>query len=483
MKICLVAEGCYPYGVGGVSAWVHDMIKAFPNVEFVLLTLIADRSVSKKFVYELPENLTEVHEVYLDDQEWTKGKGKKAKLKKEEYQALRSLIFNKNVDWGTLFDLFGKEDFSVDNLLMGKDFLDVTVDFYESTYPNATFSDFLWTLRSVYLPLFTVLRAKVPKADLYHCVSTGYAGILGCMGQHFHKGKLLISEHGIYTREREEELIKAEWITGLYRNIWIQQFKKMSQAAYDKADVVTSLYEAARVLQLELGCPADKTRVTPNGIMVERWSNIPGKQEDEMSYINVGAILRVAPIKDVKTLIQAFALAKKKVKNLKLWIMGPCEEDEEYAQECFEMVQMNGVEDIIFTGRVNVPDYMGRMDMTILTSISEGQPLTILESFASHKPVICTDVGCCRELIYGNQDGFGAAGILTHIMNVDEIADAIVTLACDEKLRKEMGDNGYQRLDARYRLEYMKKTYEELYQGFCDDLGKFWDDMLFQIKR
>ena len=69
MKICLVAEGCYPYGVGGVSGWVHDMIKAFPNVEFVLLTLIADRSVSKKFVYELPENLTEVHEVYLDDQE------------------------------------------------------------------------------------------------------------------------------------------------------------------------------------------------------------------------------------------------------------------------------------------------------------------------------------------------------------------------------------------------------------------------------
>ena len=39
MKICLVAEGCYPYMVGGVSNWVHSMIQAWPQVEFVLLEL------------------------------------------------------------------------------------------------------------------------------------------------------------------------------------------------------------------------------------------------------------------------------------------------------------------------------------------------------------------------------------------------------------------------------------------------------------
>jgi len=72
------------------------------------------------------------------------------------------------------------------------------------------------------------------------------------MAVHFHDSSLLISEHGIYTREREEELIKAEWVKGAYKNIWIEQFKKMSLLAYEKADIVTCLYARARLLQMEL---------------------------------------------------------------------------------------------------------------------------------------------------------------------------------------------------------------------------------------
>lgn len=110
-------------------------------------------------------------------------------------------------------------------------------------------------------------------------------------------------------------------------------------------------------------------------------------------------------------MIQAFDFAKKRVKNLKLWIMGPADEDVKYAQECYDLVESLGTKDIEFTGRVNVKDYLGKMDFTLLTSISEGQPLTILESYAAHKPVIATDVGNCRELIYGSNDDFGEAGI------------------------------------------------------------------------
>ena len=60
MKVCIVAEGCYPYVVGGVSGWINSMIQSFPNVEFILLTIVADRSFRGRFVYELPENLTQV---------------------------------------------------------------------------------------------------------------------------------------------------------------------------------------------------------------------------------------------------------------------------------------------------------------------------------------------------------------------------------------------------------------------------------------
>lgn len=483
MKICIVAEGCYPYVVGGVSTWIHSMVKLYPNVEFILLTLIANRSQRGAFKYDLPENLTEVHEVYLDDLDWNakRKNNRRLKLNRKEANALRSLVFNKDVDWDTLFTLFARKNVFINNLLMGPDFLKIAIEYYEAYYSNVTFSDYLWTLRSVYLPLFTVMKAQVPEADLYHCASTGYAGILGCMGQYFHRGKLLISEHGIYTREREEELIKADWIGNIYRNIWIQQFKKMSKAAYDRADMVTSLYEYARTLQIELGCPEEKTRITPNGISVERLENIPGKLEEDLPYVNIGAVLRVAPIKDVKTLIQAFAQAKELREDLKLWIMGSWEEEQEYAEECFQMVSAYGVKDVIFTDRVDVTQYLGRMDMTILTSISEGQPLTVLESYAVRKPVICTDVGCCRELIYGNNDGFGTAGILTHIMDVEEIAQAMLTLAASPGLRTEMGENGYRRVNAIYHIDGMKEKYLEIYQDFCKAVGKTWLDEDFKI--
>ncbi len=484
MKICVVAEGCYPYVVGGVSSWIHSLINNFPNIEFVLLTIVANRSQSGSFAYELPNNLTEVHEVYLEDFDWEGGENKRRKfrLNKQEYRALRSIVLNQEVDWNGLFRLFREKKFSIDDLLMGPDFFHVARECYKIRYPQIVFSDFLWTLRSIYLPLFLVMKTEIPQADLYHCVATGYAGVLGSMAKNLYNCGLLISEHGIYTREREEELIKAEWVEGIYKNIWIEQFKKMSKIAYDRADMVTSLYEHARSLQIELGCDAKKTLVTPNGIDTKRLANLSGKTEEEQQMIHIGAVLRVTPIKDVKTMIQAFAFAKEKVPNLKLWIMGPCDEDKEYAQECFDLVETLQVSDVVFTGRVDIREYLGRMDLTILTSISEGQPLTILESYAAKKPVIATDVGNCRELLYGTEDNYGPAGILTHIMNLEEISDAMVELAENHKLRIKMGESGYRRLMSKYKIEDMKLIYQAIYKGFSKKLAKKWEEQPFEIQ-
>ena len=195
------------------------------------------------------------------------------------------------------------------------------------------------------------------------------------------------------------------------------------------------------------------------------------KTEEDAGKFNIGAILRVTPIKDVKTMIQAFGFAKEREPRLKLWIMGPCDEDEAYAKECFEQVEALGLTDVVFTGRIDIRDYLGRMDVTILTSISEGQPLTILESYAAHVPVIATDVGNCSGLIYGEKDDFGPAGILTHIMNVEEIAQAMVDMARNEAMRLRMGESGYKRVMSAYRIEHMRATYRKIYGEFADSCG------------
>ncbi len=217
-------------------------------------------------------------------------------------------------------------------------------------------------------------------------------------------------------------------------------------------------------------CSSDlqKTQVTPNGIRVEDFQDLPGKTEEDEGWVNVGAIMRVAPIKDVKSLLQAFGFAKEREPALKLWIMGPWEEDEEYARDCFDLVEDMALQDVVFTGRINVKEYLGRMDMTILTSISEGQPLTILEGFAARKPAIATDVGNCRGLIMGEGDGLGEAGLITHIMNLEEISQAILYLAHHPEERRKMGEIGYQRVCARYRIDQMHDTYQRIYRDFSE---------------
>ena len=475
MKICLVAEGCYPYVVGGVSGWINSMIKAFPEHEFIVLSIVADRSLSGKFAYELPKNVTAVYESFLNDYDWGNSPkhGKRTHLSHKHFQALRSIILNREPQWDLVFDLFMNHDFSIDDMLMGADFLKIVQECYDLNYSQVNFSDFLWTMRSIYLPLFLIMKTDIPDADIYHCVATGYAGVLGGMANYKYHCGLIVSEHGIYAREREEELIKATWVAGIYKNIWIDQFRKMAKLAYDKADQVTALYGHARELQIELGCPAEKTMITANGIDVGRFADIPGKKEEDLAYVNIGAVLRVTPIKDVKSMIRAYAFAKKIVPNLKLWIMGPCDEDEKYAQECFELVDVMQLEDVVFTGRINVTDYLGRMDFTILTSISEGQPLTILEGYAAHKPAVATDVGNCRGLIYGEEgDELGAAGVLTHIMNTEEIANAMVELAQNPDKMLKMGEIGYQRMLSKYQLGQMQEKYQEIYINVGDISAK-----------
>ena len=475
MRICLVVEGCYPYTVGGMSSWAHGLICSFPNQEFVILTIIANRELRGKFAYTLPENVVEVHELYLEDLDWNKKSRRKRRMSRKEYNVFRSVMLGGQVEWEALIDYFQKKKRSLNDVLMGEDFLNAVTEFYKLNYSQIVFTDFLWTMRSIYLPLFRTLQMKIPKADVYHCLCTGYAGVLGSMGRHIHGGRLLVSEHGIYTREREEELIRSKWVKGIYKNIWIEQFQKMSKMAYDRADLVTSLYGRARELQIELECPAEKTMVIPNGIQIERFQGLLGKTEAEEEEIYVGAVFRVAPIKDVKTLIQAFGFAKEQDSRLKLWIMGPWDHGDSYAQECFDMVGVMGISDVIFTGKIDVREYYGKMDMMILTSISEGQPLTILESFAVHKPVIATDVGDCQGLILGNEgDEFGEAGIITHIMNVGEITQAILTLAEDKKKRIQMGENGYRTVSKFYRIEKMIHSYGKLYKDFAVSKNLQW---------
>lgn len=468
MKINIIAEGCYPYTVGGVSSWVQMLITHFTDHEFYISTILPDADSDSTSKYKLPPNVKALEKNYLYEKEY-KGRAKRKIFSVTEKVAFRSLLRGTDVDWPVIFDFFENKKVSINSILMGEEFLEIVQEYYFEKYPQIVFSDFLWTMRSLYLPLFNVLKAPVGEADLYHSLSTGYAGILACKAAYLYKKPLLLTEHGIYTREREEEIIKADWSYEVFKDIWIHFFYTLSTCAYESADQVTALFEKAKGLQAEIGCQRSKIRVIPNGVQPELFENLTAKETHEG--ICIGAFLRVTPIKDVKTMIRAFAAARQQMSGLKLYIMGPVDENPEYYAECLEDIRNLSAEGIEFTGNIVTRDYLGHMDIVILTSISEGQPFALLEAMAAGIPCIATNVGDCANLLEGHYDGLGSAGIVVPIMDVEKTAAAILRLASDKELRSSMGKVGKERVKKRYLQEKFLAEYGDVYRSLYEKCG------------
>lgn len=464
MKICMVLEGCYPYINGGVSTWAHQYITEMPEHQFVLWVIGAKAEDRDKFVYTLPANVVEVHQVFLDDALRVKpNKVFNHSFTEAETEALKKLVFSDKPDWDLLFNMYHNKKINPMSYLKSEHFLETLTYICETEFPYTAFSDAFHSVRSRLLPVLYLMGTSVPKADCYHAISTGYGGLLACLGGYVNNKPVLLTEHGIYTREREEEIIRAKWVERAFKPHWIKFFYMLSDLIYSRALCVTSLSTRGLAAQLDMGCDENKCRVIANGISYERFCDIPLKEDD--GFVDIGAVVRFAPIKDIKTMIYSFFELSTRMDNVRLHIMGGVD-DEQYAAECRELIAQLGIEDkIIMPGRVNVVEYFEKLDFTILTSLSEGQPLSVLESFAAGRPCVTTDVGCCRELLEGGpDDNFGIAGYCVPPMQREKLADRMEVLCESRELRLKMGEIGKKRAYEYYRYGIMLNNYLNLYK-------------------
>lgn len=462
MRICLILEGCYPYVNGGVSSWMHNYINEMTEHEFVLVTIGANAKSRGKFKYELADNVVEVKEVFLDDAFQISGNSDfKETFNDMERQALKDLLSCQSPDWEVLFDIFYRRQGNPTDFLESQLFLELLTEIVGEKHQNQAFADVFHTTRSMLLTVLYLMTQDMPKADVYHSIATGYAGLLAALGSYQHQAPLLLTEHGIYTREREEEILRSDWVLPTMKRQWIQFFYMLSNLIYDKAERVTSLYTKAKFIQEEVGCDIEKCQVISNGIHYDRFSAIPLKEED--GWIDIGAVVRIAPIKDIKTMLYVFYELSRKYPNTRLHILGAID-DEDYNRECRQLIRQLGIKNVIFTGQVNVVEYMENLDFTILTSISEAQPLSVIESMAARRPCVTTDVGCCRELLEGNKDDhLGIAGYCIPPTYRTGLTHAMEKMCSSRQLRLKMGEIAQKRAKTYYLYEMMIQQYRDLY--------------------
>lgn len=465
MIVCLFTEGSYPYITGGVSSWVQQLITSLPHIKFKVLCIMPSKTEKIKYRYEIPRNIIEIKTIFLDDYTQIKHRlfKKNPKLSPQEKEDISNLLqMNEDINWPRIISLFtkGRKMGSTIDFLQSFDFWNLAVDYYSKGFDGESFNNYFWTLRSMLVPFIYLLQQETIEADIYHSVSTGYAGILATAFSSRTGKPFLLSEHGIYCREREEEILKAKWVTGIYKRFWIDFFYAISIAAYKEAEIITSLFYRNRDMQLRLGAAPDKMRIVPNGVDFSKF------QKPKMPHegYNIGAVLRVVPIKDVMTLIKAFKIVKNNMKNVKLYLIGPTDEDPNYYEQCTSLVRLlNLTEDVIFTGRVDVSAYLRKIDILALTSISEGQPLVILEGMAAGTPIVATNVGSCSELLEENEFE-GACGIITKLASPNETAAAFIKLLKDPKLRVDMAINGRKRVERAYSRERVIDSFNNFYE-------------------
>lgn len=502
--VCLVLEGTYPYVSGGVSTWVHDLIRSLPELRFALVHIGPERGAYAEKRYLLPANVSALLDLYCRGPS-SRGCDMAAAQRAADAErrrhndasrasrilgALRRLHLEDQVD-AALFDDLASGDLSMGAFLHGRPSLELTIDLYEKLAPETSFVDFFWHYRSMHLPLVRLLGVQPPAAAAYHAVCTGYAGLLAAVWSHRTGRPLLLTEHGLYTRERSLELDRAVWFreprqgqrpvraeaaiddatTSSLRRMWMHFFRTLARCAYARASVIVSLSERTRKRQIADGAPPDRTLVVPNGIDLDklhaRFARVPPRAVVHPQ-VRVGFVGRVVPIKDVVTFIRACSLALRVVK-LEVRIIGPVDEDPAYVRRCRRLVARLGLgRSIRIEGQRPIERIYPEVDLLVLTSFSEGQPLVILEASAAGIPVIATDVGACRDLLEGREDvdrQLGPSGIVTRLAAPAETAAAIVRLARDPDLRRRMGAVGRRRVAMFYRQSATVSTYRALYTG------------------
>ncbi|HHH12598.1 MAG TPA: DUF3492 domain-containing protein [Thiolapillus brandeum] len=489
--IALLLEGTYPYVSGGVSSWVHQIINGFPMFSFSLVFLGGSPKHYGEIKYPLPANVRHLERHYLMES-WQETaiqprRGKAAVFShiRELHEGLRRRHqeLPQEVIDGALRALGRKGQLSREDFLFSEEAWSMITDHYERFCTDPSFVDYFWTVRTMHAPMFLLseIADGMPQARMVHSVSTGYAGLLGVLAHRRRGLPFLLTEHGIYTKERKIDLAQADWISdareafggsldddvSYIRRLWIRFFEGIGRLAYDAAEVIVSLYEGNRQRQIADGADPQRCRIIPNGIDLERFLPVRQTRPSTPRPI-LGLIGRVVPIKDIKTFIRAMRGVCNAIPEAEGWIIGPEDEDPEYAQECRNLVASLGLENRVrFLGFRRVEEVLSEIGLLVLTSISEALPLVILEGFAAGVPALATDVGACRDLIEGGipeDRAIGRAGAVVSIANPEETAAAAIALLGDVERWQAARAAGMERVERYYTQPQMYQHYLELYR-------------------
>jgi polysaccharide biosynthesis protein PelF len=463
-RVLMITEGTYPYAVGGVSSWCEVVVGALTEFDWQILPIVAGgKRLQPRFTVAPGARLLRPIDLWSEALPTPRILPRRGRPGATIVTGLvRGLI-----PWK------GNPAALTEALVLCRQH---SREIRREFRSRQVWDEYLWTLRRVleetheettpapaydaleaarlYQTLYWIARtaaAPTPSCDLVHVTAAGWSAIPALVHKALFGTPLLLTEHGVFLRETYLTSIR-ERLAPARAHMTTRVALGLTRAAYASADIVAPVTESNAEWERRLGVNRERIRVIPNGIP-------DAVQPTPAPAMNrVVAVGRIDPLKDVQTMLLVAAEVTRRVTAARFEYWGPATSGQAlYARACETMREQLGLGDSFrFMGGTRDPHGVLRSgDVVLMTSISEGMPMALLEAMAQGRPAVATSVGGVPGVLRG-------CGIVACPGDVHGLAAAVVTLLRDPELAARLGRRGYERLKRRYTLERCVESYREL---------------------
>ncbi|MFK4065578.1 GT4 family glycosyltransferase PelF [Streptomyces sp. NPDC029674] len=462
-RVTLLTEGTYPHSHGGVSVWCDQLVRGMPDVDFGVLAVTG--TGAEELVWELPPHVDEpvCLPMWGPPPAGAVPRGRRRRQLLASYERFLTALLDPAAEDGFAPALHDLARHARDGALSPALRSDRAVRVLSSVWntpglatagARPTMHDAV-TATGLLEHALRPLAARPPEHGVSHAVSGGIAALPGLIARQLHGVPLLLTEHGVYLRERY-----LGYRTGPYswpvKAVLLGFFRLLAEETYRSAALITPGNRYNRLWEERGGADPALIRTVYNG--VDPTAFPPAGPEPATPTLSWAG--RVDPIKDLETLIRCFARVRQEVPDARLRLFGGTPRGgEAYRERCEALAAELGHGDaVVFEGRVeHIKDAYAAGSVVMLSSISEGFPFTLIEAMSCGRATVSTDVGGVREAV-------GPTGLVVPPRAPDAMARAVLELLRDPGRRAAMGEAARLRVIEQFTLRQTVDAFRSIYE-------------------
>ncbi|HEY5833179.1 GT4 family glycosyltransferase PelF, partial [Streptomyces sp.] len=468
-QVTLLTEGTYPHSAGGVSVWCDQLVQGMPDVDFRVIAVTG--TGREPAVWQLPAHVRSLDVVPLwgAEPEGRAPRGRDRRAFLASWERFLLALLDEDGDDARHEEHFGSELYALAGwaaagalsaALRSEDAVRTLARLTSRpgtamAAARPTQHDVL-TATDLLEHALRPLGAVPPPGGVAHAVSGGLATLPGLVAHHRYGTPLLLTEHGVYQRERY-----LGYRTGPYRwpvkALLLGFFRLLSRETYRTSALITPGNRYNRRWEEHGGAAPDRVRTVYNGVDPGAFP-LAGPEPTVPTLTWAG---RIDPIKDLETLVRAFALVRAEMPAARLRIFGGTPRGgEEYRERCAALAGTLGVGDTVtFEGRVDdIRTAYAAGQVVMLSSISEGFPFTLIEAMSCGRCTVSTDVGGVREAV-------GDTGLVVPPRDPRAMAEAALALLRDPARRAALGAAARLRVIDQFTLRQTIDAFRGIYTG------------------